>query len=137
MTTAANLLQNAKSYAATADIFAGLVDSDQTYVPAFYLLLCFSLELSIKAICLDCGESDKKLKDVGHDLHTAYEMAMKKGRLPTYLTPLGQLVVELNEYHSTHMFRYTPDIPQIEVPSPDWCMKIVREHIESIKLESK
>jgi len=53
------------------------------------------------------------------------------------MTPLGQLVLLLNDYHRTHIFRYTPDIPEIIVPPPSWCMGIVREHIEAIKLEPK
>lgn len=137
VTTAANLLQNAKSYAAAAEILAGLAASDEKYASAFYLLLCFALELSFKATCLDCGASDEEIRKLGHDLHSAYLLAMQKGRLPPYMTPLGQLVLLLNDYHRTHIFRYTPDIPEIIVPPPGWCMGIVREHIESIKLEPK
>jgi hypothetical protein len=117
--TTANLFQNAKSYAAAAGFLLEENVLNDSLAPAFYLLIGHSLELSIKALCLQGGASEKDLKKFGKggdDLHEAYIFAMKKGKVPTYFTQLGQLIFALSDHHKNGVFRFTPDVQEIVVP---------------------
>jgi hypothetical protein len=130
-TTAAILSDNAKSYAAAASRLLRDNQLDPALAPAFYLLVSFTLELLLKSVCLSDGASQAELKGLGHDLHGAYVRAMQSGNVPRIMTPLGKLVLALREQHRTHVFRYTPDVPQIEVPPPDWCIDVLNEAISA------
>ena len=139
-TTTANLFQNAKSYAAAADRLLEANALDDSLAPAFYLLIGHSLELSIKALCLKAGATEKDLKKFGkwgHDLHEAYIWAMNKHKVPTYFTPLGQLILALNDHHKKGSFRFTPNVPKLVVPPPDYCVRILNEHIAAVESQLK
>jgi len=140
-TTTANLFQNAKSYAAAADRLLEANALDDSLAPAFYLLIGHSLELSIKALCLKAGATEKDLKKFGkngHDLHEAYIWAMQKCKVPKYVTPLGQLILALNDHHKKESFRFTPDDkPELVVPPPDYCVRILNEHIAAVESQLK
>jgi hypothetical protein len=58
---------------------------------------------------------------------TAAQPRNADGQGSTVMTPLGRLVLALRDQHQTHVFHYTPDVPQIEVPPPDWCIDILKE----------
>lgn len=136
-TTTANLFQNAKSYAAAASRLLEANALDQSLAPAFYLLVGHSLELSIKALCLVAGATEQDLKAFGHDLHEAYIWAMKKGKVPNYVMPIGQLILTLNDYHKKGAFRFTPNVPDLVVPPPDYCIRILNEHIAVVESQLK
>jgi hypothetical protein len=129
-TTADILSDNAKAYATAASRLMNGEDLlDDALAPAFYLLIGFALELLLKAVCLGEGASQEILKGIGHDLHKAYTEAMKTMKVPRFTTPLGKLVLALSEQHKTHVFRYTPDIPQVVVPPPRYCVDVLNEAI--------
>ena len=107
------------SNAAAAELLLSGDDlRDPSLASAFYLLVCFGIELLFKAVALRDGASEQDLRGIGHDLHKAYLRAMRSGNVPHFMTPLGRFVLELREQHKTRVFRYTPDVPQIEVPLP-------------------
>jgi hypothetical protein len=62
--TTANLFQNAKSYAAAAGFLLEQNVLNDSLAPAFYLLIGYSLELSIKALCLQGGCLRKGLEKI-------------------------------------------------------------------------
>jgi hypothetical protein len=139
-TTAANLFQNAKSYAAAAERLLAANTLDDSLAPAFYLLIGHSLELSIKALCLNAGATENNLKQFGksgHDLHKAYIWAMNKHKVTHYFTPLGQLILAINDHHKNGTFRFTPDVPELVVPPPDYCVRILNEHIAAVEPQLK
>lgn len=147
--TADSLADNARSYAAAAErlvVNDRLVD--ERLAPAFYLLIGFSLELILKAICRRNGMSEKEIKDrIGHDLHEAYMHAMapmpgpsdvgkakplEKGKAPRVMTPLGRLILAFQhelKWDWAEVFRYTPGTARIEVPPPAYCLHALREAI--------
>lgn len=128
--SANTLSDNAKAYAAAA---CRMLDGDQldpALAPAFYLLISFSLELLLKAVCMFGGVTHHQVKKkIGHDLHMAYTEAMQIGKVPRVMTPLGRLVLLLQEQHKTHVFRYMPDIPSLEVPDPIYCIDTLNEAV--------
>jgi hypothetical protein len=123
------LSNNAKSYAAAASRLLNGDQLDAALAPAFYLLVGFTLELLLKAVCMSGGASQAQLKSLGHDLHEAYTRAMQTGKVPRVMTSLGRLVLALDEQHKTHVFRYTPDVPEVEVPPPRYCIDVLNEAI--------
>lgn len=127
--SADTLSDNAKSYTAAASCLMSNGDLDTALAPAFYLLTGFALELFLKAVCMRGGASSGELVALGHDLHKAYTRAMKTGMVPQVMTPLGSLVLALNDQHRTHVFRYTPDVPQLIVPPPGHCIDVLNEAI--------
>ncbi len=54
---------------------------------------------------------------------------MQTGMVPHFMTPLGTLVLALNEQHRTHLFRYTPDVPELVVPPPGHCIDVLNRAI--------
>jgi hypothetical protein len=115
----ANLFENAKSYAAAAERLLAANTLDDSLAPALYLLIGHSLELSTKALCLNAGATEKNLKQFGangHDLHEAYIWAMNKHKVPHYCTPIGQLILAINDHHKNGTFRFTPDVPELLCP---------------------
>jgi hypothetical protein len=129
--TADTLSDNAKAYAAAASRLLNGDLLDPALAPAFYLLIGFTLELLLKAVCMSGGASQAQLKSLGHDLHKAYTRAMQTGKVPHFMTPLGRLVLVLREQHRTHVFRYTPDVAQVEVPPPRYCIDVLNEAISA------
>ncbi|MBV8095116.1 MAG: hypothetical protein JO110_18185 [Acetobacteraceae bacterium] len=133
-TTVGNLFGNAKSYLAAADRIIEGGELDLILNPAFYLLIGFTLELLLKAICLDAGATQTELRMViGHDLHMAYRFAMERGRVPRVMTEFGKLVLALRDHHKEFVFRYTPDIPELVVPPPAYCVSVIKENLPWIE----
>lgn len=133
-TTADILSDNAKAYAAAASRLLNGDHLDAALAPAFYLLIGFALELLLKAVCMGDKASPVDPKSLGHDLHKAYEMAMKTRKELRVMTPLGRLVLTLSEQHKTHVFRYTPDVDHVEVPPPRFCIDALNDAISSCLL---
>jgi hypothetical protein len=130
-TTPANLMQNAQSYYSAC---GRLMDGNclaEVHAPAFYLLVGFIIELSLKAVCLQGGCTDKELRKIGHRLDRAYESAMNARGVPISMTRVGLLVENLNDFHSSNKFRYTPAIEEIWVLDPRWCLDVLGEHLNS------
>ena len=133
-TTIGNLFQNAKSYIAAADRMIEAGELDPALNPAFYLLIGFALELLLKTLCLDAGATQTDLSSViGHDLHRAYVFAMERGRVPPVVTEFGKLVLALSDHHKDFAFRYTPDIPELVVPPPAYCLCVIKENLAFIE----
>jgi hypothetical protein len=81
--SASNLLDNAKSYnalASTAVQNGTLVTASE---PAFYLLIWYSIELNLKAICLHAVMAENTIKNIGH-AHQSRRFRL--GLRPTVLT---------------------------------------------------
>ena len=126
----------AKSYACAAERLLDSLLLDTELAPAFYLLIAHSLELSLKALCLNAGVTEKKLRNfgkTGHDLHAAYTCAMQHGKVPNYMTPLGRLVLALRNDHNIFAFRFPPNKSEIIVPPPEHCIQVLNDHISSVE----
>lgn len=99
-TSASKLLGNARSY---RELATHAVPNDTLAAraePAFYLLICFSLELSLKAICLHAGMAENTVKSIGHDLHEAYLAAAAVGGVPRVRTNAGRPIHQQLESRS-------------------------------------
>jgi hypothetical protein len=125
-TSAPNLLANSKSYLDLA-LQAVQTGSLQTGAePAFYLLVCFSIELSLKAICLHAELAQNTVKNFGHDLQEAYSAAAAVGGVPRVMSDIGRIVLQLRAYHLQNTFRYTPDVPSLTIPQAAACLSTVQ-----------
>ena len=62
---------------------------------------------------------------------------MNKNKVPNSVTPLGQLIFAINDHHEKGAFRFTPDVPELDVPPPDDCVRILNEHIAAVEPQLK
>lgn len=79
--------------------------SGNKLVPPFYLLLCHSLETSLKAYLAATGTSIDDLRNVGHRIVDAYNLAKTSG-LPELSDHAVNAIPLLSEFHSANVFRY-------------------------------
>src|SRR5664279_3291068 len=125
-TSAPNLLANARSYLDLASQALQNGSLRAGMEPAFYLLICFSIELSLKAICLHAGLAENTVKNFGHDLQEAYSAAAAVGGAPRAMSDIGRIVLQLKNHHLDNTFRYTPVVPSLTVPQADACLSTVQ-----------
>ena len=84
---------------------------------AYYVNLSFAIELSLKAFLSSKGWSDKKIKEVGHDLVKAWNCAVDEG-LEICSEDVFDLIKILSDGHNTHKFRYL-EWKSVTLPADD------------------
>ncbi len=98
--------------------------------PAFYMLLCFSIELSLKAFLASRGLTEQELKRIGHELSTAFQKAVKLG-LSEHNPKFRTLLTQVSEAHRLHEFRYLKS-KSIEIVEPQEALDILEDHIRNM-----
>lgn len=122
--TARNYAQNGSSYGRAAESIMVSGDVPDSLKPAFYLLVGFSLELSLKSLCLSLGQS---LRDVGrlrHNLGDALLAARDADQRLTVRTNVHRVIEAIAPQHEDLSFRYTKaDVQILKVPPPTHCVE--------------
>jgi hypothetical protein len=100
--------------------------------PAFYVNICYAIELSLKAFVAQRGATEKALRhEIGHRLDIALDKAESAG----YRPPNGHLRIligMIGTAHKDHSLRYLEgDVPLV-TPEPDETLKAVADHLDAI-----
>lgn len=97
----------------------------------FYLLVCFCLEISMKAVIKAAGATENDLADVGHDLGEAFAKAIDCGLSGEGTVPweIPMIVDQMQRFHKEHWFRYTPQFDTETIPHPDLIIRALNAHV--------
>lgn len=134
-TTPPNLIINATAYFMAAEKL-DVAELDEAsfarIAPAFYLLVGFAIELSLKAFILQSTGDQKRIAGLGHDLVRLESEAQAAGFQAN--SPLmTSLVATMADYHRTHVFRYPPDAAVLDVPAPELVIPVLSAHLEQMR----
>ena len=128
--TARNYAQTAKSYGQAAHI----LDRNEPVLakgrePAFYLLVGFCLELSLKAVLLSEGMSLEEVRDFGHKLIEAFDAAAERRYDPPFdVDSRARRIVKcIAPLHGApYTLRYTgAETEVLHVPPPQHCVEVM------------
>jgi len=119
--TARNYAQNAASYCCAAHtLLAGKDELAVDLVMAFYLLIGFSVELSLKSLCLSAGMTLKEVTDFRHKLPDALNAVAVRRIDPrlSFVTDVHRIIDALAPMHADpNTMRYTKaDIEFLQMP---------------------
>jgi hypothetical protein len=134
-TTPVNLIDNASAYFMAAEKLdvAELDDASFSRIgPAFYLLVGFTIELSLKAFILQQTGDQRRIETLRHDLLRIEAEAEGAGFVAADWR-LGNLVATMAEHHRSHVFRYTPDASNLDVPAPEFVIPVLGAHLEQMR----
>jgi len=88
---------------------AEVTRSSARFADPTYYLLCHGIELTLKSYLAASGLSEKKLRDLRHDLKRALRCARRRGFVPAD-DRFPEIVEWLAPYHLDHFLRY-PTMP--------------------------
>jgi hypothetical protein len=134
-TTPVNVIDNATAYLMAAEKLdvADLEDASFSRIaPAFYLLVGFAIELSLKAFILQATGDQRQIETLRHDLLQIETEAEAAGFVAVDWR-LGNLVATMADHHRSHVFRYTPDASNLDVPAPELVIPGLRAHLEQMR----
>jgi hypothetical protein len=100
--------------------------------PAFYVNICYSIELSLKAFLVQRGASKSSIRhQVGHRLGVALNMAVSAGYRPPD-DHLRVLIGMIGSHHQDHSLRYLEGDVQVHAPAPEETLRAVADHLDAI-----
>lgn len=127
---AATFLERAKEYSVALDILSGHLR--KATVAPMGLLASQAIELALKAYLLHAGESEKTLRNIGHDLRGAWDAAFSKGlRIKTdhrFSVDLLSL-----SHDSPYLFRYPQEKIAVGITPPEVLSQDVASIIHAVE----
>jgi hypothetical protein len=99
--------------------------------PAFLVNGCYAIELSSKAFLVYRGASDRRLRQIGHDLIAGLDAAVVVGYEPAD-PGIAKLIATLSPHHQGHSIRYLTGDETVAMPEPDEILAMIGAHLVGI-----
>jgi hypothetical protein len=102
--------------------------------PAFFVLVAFSFEMSLKAVVKQAGGSEADLRRIGHDLLRGLAAARAAGYEDPQGVPLAEVLTAMSPLHIDHSLRYFmgPEDRVVDLYEPADVMGVLSAHTAAV-----